>query len=119
MQLVQALSKTGTTSRTGLFSLRRNKSVLLLALLLTFSSLNLTPASASRGGTEVRGNTFSIGYTFSLGGIDQVCSGALLSGTILVTAAHCVMDSKGNKSSGYIFAPPGTAMDAPINPSIA
>lgn len=79
----------------------------------------MTPASASRGGTEVKSNTFSIGYTFSLGGIDQVCSGALLSGTILVTAAHCVMDSKGNKSSGYIFAPPGTAMDAPINPSIS
>lgn len=109
----------GTTNRTGLFSRRRSNLAIIAAFLLLFSVLLPSAAMASRGGTEVKNNPFSIGYSFSLGGVEQVCSGAILSPTIIVTAAHCVVDTKGNKSSNYIFAPPGVSMDAPIDPSVS
>jgi hypothetical protein len=70
------------------------------------------------GGTLVPDNSFSIGYTFSQAGVDQVCSGVLVSPIIIATAAHCTVDPDGNKSSNFIFAAPGVALDAPINPAV-
>ncbi|MGI9198145.1 MAG: trypsin-like serine protease [Candidatus Nanopelagicaceae bacterium] len=78
---------------------------------------SFSPAHASRGGTEKRDTPFAIGYTFTVGGIDQVCSGSLVTSTLVVTAAHCVTDTAGNKSTNYVFAGPGVALDAPINPA--
>lgn len=92
---------------------------LALFLALTFTLFNWNPpAQASRGGTLAPDTPFSVGYTFELAGVQQVCSGALISPTIIVTAAHCVMDQAGNTSSNYIFAAPGVALDAPIDPSL-
>ena len=78
---------------------------------------SLTPAIASLGGTEAANTPFSIGYTFQLNGASYVCSGALLSPTVIATAAHCTTDELGNMSSDYVFAAPGVALDAPIDPN--
>ncbi|MGI9131545.1 MAG: trypsin-like serine protease [Candidatus Nanopelagicaceae bacterium] len=101
-----------------LFLRHLNKAFLIFFSSLLISVPNLTPALASRGGIEAPNTSFSIGFTFKLGGIDQVCSGTLISSTIIVTAAHCVVDEAGNRSSDYIFSSPGIALDAPINTEI-
>ena len=107
-----------TTKITWSSSLRLRK-VHIFALSLAVSVLSLTaPAYASKGGTLAPDTSFSVGYTFQLGGVEQVCSGSLIAPTVIVTAAHCVVDEAGNKSSGYIFAAPGTALDAPIDPTL-
>ncbi len=36
----------------------------------------------------------------------------------MVTAGHCVYDSKGNIGTDFYFTAPGVALDAPINPAI-
>ncbi len=88
----------------------------LFVSLISYSVAN--PALASKGGTLAPNTSFSVGFTFELDGIEQVCSGSLIAPTVIVTAAHCVQDEAGNKSSNYIFAAPGTALDAPINPNL-
>jgi hypothetical protein len=91
-------------------------SVLLIATFL--ASAGITPAQASLGGTLLPDNSFSVGYSFTQAGIDQVCSGVLVSPIIIASAAHCTIDAMGNKSTNYIFTPPGTALDAPLNPAV-
>jgi Trypsin len=91
-------------------------SALLVATFLATSGV--TPAQASFGGTLLSDNSFSVGYTFTQAGVDQICSGVLVSPIIIASAAHCTVDAKGNKSSNYIFAAPGTALDAPLNPAV-
>lgn len=92
---------------------------LLFALSASLLSASTAlPAFASKGGTLAPDTSFSVGYTFELAGTDYVCSGTLIAPTLIVTAAHCVQDQTGNKSSNYIFAAPGAALDAPINPTL-
>jgi secreted trypsin-like serine protease len=105
------------TKITWSLSLRQNRLFFVVFLALLSSVISVPQSIASRGGTEAPKTTFSVGYTFRLGGIDQVCSGSLISPTYIVTAAHCVVDEFGNKSSNFIFAAPGTALDAPIDPT--
>jgi secreted trypsin-like serine protease len=78
----------------------------------------VSPAHASRGGVETRTNTFVVGFTYQVGGSEYVCSGIAISPTILLTAAHCVIDKNKEKSTGYIFAEPGKEIDAAINPAV-
>lgn len=94
----------------------RPLSTLLIATFL--ATVGITPAQASFSGTLLPDNSFSVGYTFTQAGVDQVCSGVLVSPNIIASAAHCTVDAKGNKSSNYIFAAPGTALDAPLNPAV-
>ena len=91
-----------------------------LTLLISTLALSLTsPESiASRGGVEDKSNYFSVGFTYNDDGIPSVCSGSLLAPTIILTAGHCVLNSKGNYGSDYLFSAPGVALDAPVDPSI-
>lgn len=107
------------TTKTTWSSLQRQFK--LTSALITAAAIaiaGIPPAQASMGGTLVPDNSFSIGYTFSQNGIDQVCSGVIVSPIIIATAAHCIVDPNGNKSSNFIFAAPGVALDAPINPAV-
>ncbi|MGI9227147.1 MAG: trypsin-like serine protease [Candidatus Nanopelagicaceae bacterium] len=88
------------------------------AAALFLTSQVLPAAQASRGGIETRNNTFVIGFTYQVGGAEYVCSGIPISPTILLTAAHCVIDKNKEKSSNYIFAEPGKEIDAAINPAL-
>ena len=100
-------------------SLQRLLDVKALVLAFAISAIFLnSPSYASKGGSLAPETPFSVGYTFKLGGVEQICSGSLISPTVIVTAAHCVVDELGNKSSGYIFATPGVALDAPLDPTI-
>lgn len=56
--------------------------------------------------------------SFKLSGIEQVCSGALLAPTLLVTAGHCIYDESGAMGTNYYFTKPGTELDAAINPAV-
>lgn len=92
----------------------RLSAVIAIALLLT----SVLPAFASKGGVERPKNSFTVGITFKADGIDRVCSGALISPTIIVTAGHCVFDRNGFVGTDYYFTKPGIPLDAAINPSV-
>lgn len=87
----------------------------LIAISLAASSY--LPAFASKGGVERPKNTFTVGVEFKSRGIDRICSGALITPTIIATAAHCVYDEKGAVGTDYYFTKPGVALDTPIDPS--
>lgn len=86
-----------------------------LALLLSASPLQ---AIASINGTEQPTNPFTVGITFKFGDIEHLCSGAMLTPYIVVTAGHCVNNPYGETATAYLFTSPGTALDAAIDPRI-
>ncbi len=90
----------------------------LAALTIIAVLVSTLPASASKGGIERPRNTFTAGITFKFDGVDQLCSGALISPIIVVTAGHCVYDEKGNLGTNYYFTKPGVPLDAAINPNV-
>lgn len=75
-------------------------------------------ANASRNGVEEPTNTFTVGITFKFGAVDQLCSGAMLAPTIVVTAGHCAFSPTGESGTDYLFTSPGVPLDAAIDPRI-
>lgn len=105
--------------RTWFSSPRQSKAPITLALLSSvILSLIPTSAFASRNGVEEPTNTFTVGITFKFGLADQLCSGVLLSPTIVVTAAHCAFSTTGEIGTNYYFTVPGVALDAAVDPRI-
>ena len=101
------------------FSLQSRLNLRLVAVLSVLAVLfSSFPASASKGGVERPKNSFTVGITFKHQGIDQLCSGALISPILIVTAGHCVYDEKGGVGTNYYFTKPGVALDAAINPKV-
>ena len=66
----------------------------------------ISNANASRNGVLKPENPYAVGFTFNLDGAQHVCSGALISPTVIVSAAHCVVNSKGEQSTYYFFSAP-------------
>ena len=85
---------------------------LVFALVLVFL-LQAPAASASLGGTEIKKNSFTVGFTFTLDGIANVCSGVLIAPKIIATAKHCVLSESEIPGEDYIFTNPGTEIDGP------
>lgn len=90
----------------------------LLALTILLSLIAAPSAVASRNGVEEPSNTFTIGITFKFGTVEQLCSGALLTPTLVVTAGHCAYSLDGAPGTDYYFTSPGTPLDAAIDPRI-
>ena len=70
-----------------------------LVLSATIVALPTTRADAVVGGTSAVGNTAVVRLRTGT----TVCSGALWTSRIVVTAAHCVVDASGNVTSDQIF----------------
>ncbi len=84
-----------------------------------FVVASLSPiAHASRNGVEQPTNTFTVGMTFKFGSVEQLCSGALLTPTLVATAGHCAFSPTGEAGTDYLFTSPGTPLDAAIDPRI-
>ena len=97
---------------------RKSLAVITFAVIAA-TSLFVVPAHASRGGIEEPKNTFAVGLAFKFAGVDELCSGILLSPTIVATAGHCYYSPKGDVGTDYIFTAPGQALDAPLDPRVA
>lgn len=102
-------TKSGRYSRTGI--------ALLVASALGFGLSQAPIAAASRNGEVQKANPFAIGFTFQMSGHEYVCSGTLISPTVVMTAGHCVVDTNGSLATNIEVTPPGIALDAPIDPS--
>ncbi len=85
---------------------------------LFLSLFTFAPAHASRNGVEEPTNLFTVGITFKFGTVEQLCSGVMLTPTLVATAGHCAYSPTGETGTGYIFTTPGTALDAAIDPRI-
>ncbi len=90
----------------------------LLALVIAFTLSAPLSAEASRNGVEEPTNTFTVGISFKFGEIEELCSGAMLTSTLVITAGHCAISPTGVKGSDYLFTKPGVRLDAAIDPRI-
>lgn len=81
---------------------------------MLFSSLLHNPAFASRGGSEDRSNSFAIAITYKDNNQPQMCSGVMLSPTLIATAAHCVESHHGGALTDYTFSNPGADIEDPV-----
>ena len=90
---------------------------IFLVFVLTFLAIPWT-AEASKNGVIQTDNSYVVGITFKYSGIDELCSGALISPTVIVTAAHCVFDENGNTGTNYQFSIPRKSLEDPIDPNI-
>lgn len=102
------------TTQTIWSSSRLQFSVLLALFTLVTSALSTYPSLASRGGTEDPSNKFAIGITYKDNGQPQLCSGVVISPTIVATAAHCVESHHGGALTEYEFSNPGKSIEDPV-----
>jgi len=92
--------------------LRRRMTLLTLASLFATTvvfSVATPPANAIVGGTSAVGNPFVVRIRNG----NSVCSGALWTSQIVITAAHCVVDSTGLTTNSLLIYPPGADTSAP------
>lgn len=98
--------------------LRRYRNSYLVAAFSFFLATTFVPfAHASRGGEIQTTNTFSIGYIYNSNNETFVCSGTLISPTVILTAAHCILDRQQQAGTNYTFSDPGDHLDDPIDPA--
>lgn len=95
----------------------KNSNFTILAAAIVLAASFSYSAQASKNGTEVKSNTFAVGYSYNDEGTPRICSGALIAPQIIATAAHCVLNQNGKYGSDYIFLPPGIPIDAALDPS--
>ncbi len=99
------------------FSSQHHSSALLLALSLVLTSIWLNPSFASKGGVEDRSNSFAVAITYKDNDLPQLCSGAMISPTVIATAAHCVESHHGGALTDYTFSNPGANIEDSVIPN--
>lgn len=78
-------------------------SLLILALVGSFQ-----PATAVLNGEEQPDNKWVVAITIKNGNREQLCSGVLIQPTVVMTARHCALNSKGKKFSQISINSPGS-----------
>lgn len=108
-----------SSQRQSYSSLRRVLAGFLAAICLSGNSfLAIPPTSASKNGTEIKNNNFAVGFTYLDAGVPSVCSGVLISPYVVVSARHCAQNDAGVAGTDYELTPPGTSLEAAVNPSV-
>lgn len=92
--------------------------IIAVICLLSNSFLAINPTFASKNGTEIKNNNFAVGFTYLDAGVQSVCSGVLISPYVIVSARHCAQNDAGVAGTNYELTPPGTSLEAAINPSL-
>ena len=98
-------------SRTTITTRRRNIATLIAGVFLAGLPMTARPASAVIGGTGALGNTAVVRLVNG----SSVCSGALWTSRIVVTAAHCVVTTAGTLTTRpiFVFAPGVNVQQSP------
>lgn len=104
--------------RTWSSSQRLSKAITTSVLSIALVASSVISANASRNGSVEPTNTFTVGINFKFGEVEQLCSGAALTSTLIATAGHCAFSPTGETGTAYYFTSPGTPLDAAIDPRI-
>lgn len=99
------------------FSSQHRSRTLFVVLSLVISSIWVNPSLASRGGIEDRSNTFAVAMTYKDNNQPQLCSGVMISPTVIATAAHCVESHHNGALTDYTFSNPGADVEDPVTPN--